>query len=108
MRPRCGRTKPARRPDGRRGRTRLEPGCDCGRSAMQLALAPDTTLPIDGVAGTLIGRVWLPDVDGPCVVVLKSDGVHDITGTFATVRDLCETRNPAQAAGAAPSQPIGT
>jgi fumarylacetoacetate (FAA) hydrolase family protein len=71
---------------------------------MQLILSAETTLPADGVSGTLVGRVWLPDADGPAVVIVKSDGVHDITSTFPTVRDLCEMRNPAQAAGAAPSQ----
>jgi fumarylacetoacetate (FAA) hydrolase family protein len=73
---------------------------------MQLLLSLDSTLPADGVSGTLIGRVWLPEAEGPAVVIAKPDGVHDITSSFATVRDLCETRNPAQAAGAAPSQLI--
>ncbi|MGH6751852.1 MAG: fumarylacetoacetate hydrolase family protein [Bradyrhizobium sp.] len=73
-----------------------------------MSLTPETTLPADGVAGTLIGRVWLPDVDGPAVVVAKGEALHDITRTFPTVRDLCEARNPAQAAKAAPSEPVGT
>jgi fumarylacetoacetate (FAA) hydrolase family protein len=75
---------------------------------MPLTLVPETSLPADGVAGTLIGRVWRPDVDGPSVVVAKGDGLHDITRTFPTVRDLCETRNPAQAAKVAPSEVVGT
>ena len=58
--------------------------------AQHLNLSPATTLPSDGVAGTLIGRVWLPDVDGPSVVVAKGDALHDITRTFPTVRDLSE------------------
>jgi fumarylacetoacetate (FAA) hydrolase family protein len=75
---------------------------------MQLTLSPDTTLPADGYSGTLIGRVWLPEVDGPAVVIARPDGLFDITRTFPTVRDLCETRNPAQAAGAAPSEFVGS
>src|SRR5262245_1525482 len=75
---------------------------------MPLSLTPESTLPADGVAGTLIGRVWVPDVDGPAVVIARADGLYDLTATFPTVRDLCETRNPAQAAGAAPSQLVGS
>ncbi|WP_448953586.1 fumarylacetoacetate hydrolase family protein [Labrys neptuniae] len=75
---------------------------------MSFTLTPETTLPADGVAGTLIGRVWLPDAEGPAVVVAKGEGLHDITSSFATVRDLCEARNPAQAAKAAPSTEIGS
>ncbi|MDQ0394707.1 fumarylacetoacetate hydrolase family protein [Labrys monachus] len=75
---------------------------------MPISLTPESTLPADGVAGTLIGRVWVPEQDGPSVVVAKGDSLHDITGSFATVRDLCEARNPAQAAKAAPSTEIGT
>ena len=73
---------------------------------MQIALDPKTTLPADGVAGTLIGRVWLPDVDGPAVVIARPDGLHDITAAFPTVRDLCETSEPARAAKAAASRLI--
>jgi fumarylacetoacetate (FAA) hydrolase family protein len=75
---------------------------------MPLTLLPETSLPTDGVAGTLIGRVWRPDADGPSVVVAKGDALHDISRTFPTVRDLCETRNPAQAAKAAPADVVGT
>src|SRR3954447_22339591 len=75
---------------------------------MPLNLTPETTLPADGVAGTLIGRVWLPEAEGPAVVVARGETLDDITRTFATVRDLCEARNPAQAAKAAPSEPVGS
>lgn len=75
---------------------------------MTIDLAPENTLPADGPRGTLIGRVWLPEVEGPSVVVIKGDEVHDISRSFATVRDLCEAHNPAQAARAAPSESLGT
>lgn len=57
-----------------------------------------TTLPKEG---TLVGRVWRPEVGGPSVVTVRPDGIHDITATFPTVRDLCETPDPAGAARAA-------
>ena len=74
---------------------------------MPFTLTPESALPVDGYAGTLIGRAWLPEAEGPAVIIVKPDGAHDITKVFPTVRDLCETRNPAQAAGAAPSQLVG-
>ena len=55
-------------------------------------------LPQDGVAGTLVGRVWRPGTPaGPAVVVLRSDGVFDLSRHFATVSTLLETDQPAQA-----------
>jgi fumarylacetoacetate (FAA) hydrolase family protein len=54
-----------------------------------------TTLPADGTAGALAGRVWRPassthDVAGPSVVAIRADGVFDISRFAATMRDLCE------------------
>ena len=40
---------------------------------MPLALHPASTLPLDCQAGTLIGRVWRPDRDGPSVVVAREE-----------------------------------
>ena len=48
------------------------------------------TLPVDGTAGALAGRVWRPDAGGPSVVAVRSDGVYDITRHAATMRDLAE------------------
>jgi fumarylacetoacetate (FAA) hydrolase family protein len=73
---------------------------------MPLTLDPQRTLPADGTAGTLVGRVWRPDVDGPSVVVLREDGVYDVSDAFATMRDLCETPNPAAAVKNAPGQRV--
>jgi fumarylacetoacetate (FAA) hydrolase family protein len=66
-----------------------------------------TTLPEDGATGALAGRVWRPDVDGPSVVAIRDDGVHDITATFPTVRDLCETDDPAAALRKAAGEHLG-
>ena len=62
---------------------------------MSLMLTPENTLPVDGVAGTLIGRAWVPGrVAGPSPVVLRSDGVFDLSERFATLSDLLETQSP--------------
>ena len=74
---------------------------------MTLNLDPAATLPADGTAGTLVGRVWRPDVDGPSVAILRDDGLYDITAAFPTMRDLCETPDPATAAQKAKGDHIG-
>jgi fumarylacetoacetate (FAA) hydrolase family protein len=71
-------------------------------------LDPAATLPADGAAGTLVGRAWRPDVDGPAVVVVRGDGLDDVSRAFATMRDLAEAREPAAAVAAAPGERIGT
>jgi fumarylacetoacetate (FAA) hydrolase family protein len=66
-----------------------------------------TTLPADGFAGTLVGRVWDPAVSGPSPVLVREDGVYDVSASFATVRDLCEQPEPASAARSAPGRRLG-
>ena len=66
-----------------------------------------TTLPADGFAGTLVGRVWDPAVSGPSPVLVRADGVYDVSASFATVRDLCEQPEPASAARSAPGRRLG-
>jgi fumarylacetoacetate (FAA) hydrolase family protein len=73
----------------------------------KLHLDPATTLPSDGAAGTLVGRAWLPAVDGPAVVVVRADGLYDITRAFPTVRDLAEEDDPAAAVAAGKGERIG-
>ncbi|GIL01178.1 MAG: fumarylacetoacetate hydrolase [Alphaproteobacteria bacterium] len=47
--------------------------------------------------GTFVGRVWLADIDGPAVVTVRGDRLVDITSRAApTVRDVCETADPAE------------
>ncbi|MFB2580293.1 fumarylacetoacetate hydrolase family protein [Herbiconiux sp. P15] len=58
-------------------------------------------LPADGYAGTLLGRVWDPAVEGPSPVLIREDGVFDLSATFSTVSALAETADPAAEARAA-------
>ncbi len=67
-----------------------------------------STLPRDGSAGALAGRVWRPDAGGPAVAALRGEDLVDITRTFPTIRDLCESEDPAQALKAAPGERIAS
>jgi fumarylacetoacetate (FAA) hydrolase family protein len=73
----------------------------------KLHLDPATTLPSDGTAVTLVGRAWLPAVEGPAVVVVRADAIFDVTRAFPTVRDLAEIRDPAAAVAAVKGERIG-
>jgi fumarylacetoacetate (FAA) hydrolase family protein len=62
-------------------------------------------LPQDGLAGTLVGRVWLPaSLPGPAVVVLRPDGVFDLSAHYPTMSTLLDTAQPAEAVRKAPGQ----
>lgn len=62
---------------------------------MPIQLTPENTLPADGLNGTLIGRAWVPGkVGGPSPVVVRSDGVFDLSSSFATLSDLLEVDSP--------------
>ena len=57
----------------------------------------------------LLGRAWLPGVDGPAVVTVRGDDVVDITSREApTVRDVCEMPDPANWVASAPGTTIGS
>ena len=62
-----------------------------------IALTSKDVLPEDGASGTLVGRVWVPDLAGPAVVAVRNDGVFDVSARFSTVSALCEEANPADA-----------
>ncbi len=72
-----------------------------------VTLDPASTLPADGTAGALAGRVWRPEAKGPSVVAIRAEGVFDLSKTFPTMRDLCETADPAAALKAAAGERIG-
>jgi fumarylacetoacetate (FAA) hydrolase family protein len=60
-----------------------------------ITLTAKSILPDDGTSGTLVGRAWLPRLNGPAVVAVRGDGVFDVTAGFATVSALCEEEDPA-------------
>lgn len=62
-------------------------------------------LPDDGLNGTLVGRVWVAgSAPGPSVVVLRPEGVFDLSAHYPTMSTLLDTEQPAHAAQAAPGQ----
>ena len=68
---------------------------------------PNPALPDDAAQAALAGRVWRPDQSGPSVVAIRDGGVLDISASYPTMRDLCETADPAAAVRAAAGEPIG-
>ena len=66
---------------------------------MDLTLTLKDTLPSDGTAGTLVGRAWVPgNPGGPCVVLVKADGLYDLTARYPTLSALLNEKNPTEAA----------
>jgi len=65
-------------------------------------------LPVDGAAGTLVGRAWVPDAAGPSVVAVRESGVVDVSATFPTMRSLTEHPDPAAAVRAAGGPVLGS
>jgi len=62
-------------------------------------------LPEDGLAGTLVARVWTSATPaGPAVVVLRPEGVVDISRAFPTMSTLLDAERPDEAARAATGQ----
>jgi fumarylacetoacetate (FAA) hydrolase family protein len=51
--------------------------------------------PEAGYAGTWIGRAWVPgDLAGPCVVLVRPDGVFEVSRHVATVSALLDLPDP--------------
>lgn len=71
-------------------------------------LTTENTLPKDGDSGTLIGRAWLPEVNGPAVVLLRDGEVFDISQAWATMSDLLNSADPLAAISAAAGNKIGS
>jgi fumarylacetoacetate (FAA) hydrolase family protein len=65
------------------------------------------TLPADYDQASLVGRIWRPDVEGPSVVRLDATEIIDITREFPTMRDICESSDPARSAKAAKGERLG-
>jgi fumarylacetoacetate (FAA) hydrolase family protein len=65
-------------------------------------------LPDDAATATLAGRVWRPDFNGPSLVAIREGVAFDISATCPTMRDLCETTDPAATTRTAPGERIDT
>ena len=70
-------------------------------------LNAQSVLPDDAAQATLAGRVWRPDAGGPSVVAIRAGHAIDVSRTFPTMRDLCETADPAAALAAAEGADLG-
>jgi fumarylacetoacetate (FAA) hydrolase family protein len=68
-------------------------------------LTPAAVLPTDPADSTLIGRAWLPDRGGPVPVLVRADGLHDLSPVARTVSQLLELESPLAAIGAAGELP---
>jgi fumarylacetoacetate (FAA) hydrolase family protein len=75
---------------------------------MPLVLSSAATLPRDADDALLAGRVWRSDVGGPSVVAVRGGDLVDVSTSFPTMRDLCETPDPAAALSAAKGEILGT
>jgi len=70
----------------------------------QLSEAARPALPEDAARATLAGRLWRPDAHGPAVVAIRDNVVWDVSRAFPTMRDLCESPDPAAALNATPGE----
>lgn len=52
-------------------------------------------LPRDRFAGTLVGRVWDPAQNGPSPVLVREDGVYDLSGVEPTLSEILNLEQPA-------------
>jgi fumarylacetoacetate (FAA) hydrolase family protein len=75
-------------------------------SEIRLSIA--NTLPADARTALLAGRVWRPEVHGPSVVIIRDDNIIDISSVFPTMRDVCETADPAGSLRKAQGETIGS
>lgn len=75
-------------------------------TAFHDALQP--VLPEDAGNATLAGRIWRPDVGGPSVVAVRNGDLFDVSSTFPTMRDLCETVSPTDHLRAASGERVGS
>ncbi len=64
-------------------------------------------LPDDIECATLAGRIWRNDIGGPSVVCLRDGHFLDISRQFPTMRDLCESVDPAASVKAADGEDLG-
>jgi len=61
----------------------------------ELLPSPTQALPEDGERARLVGRLYDPEVGGPCVVAIRGATVVDLTATAPTMADLLEREDAA-------------
>ncbi len=71
-------------------------------------LTPAACLPDDADRALLIGRVWMPSVDGPVLVRVDGNALIDLTPVASTASELFERDRIAERVRAQPSRPICT
>jgi fumarylacetoacetate (FAA) hydrolase family protein len=66
--------------------------------------------PVDGYAGTWVGRAWVPGAaEGPSVVLVRPGGVYDVSRHVATVSALLDLTDPAGFLRSLPAdRPLGS
>ena len=70
-------------------------------------LTPEASLPADGMAGTLVGRAWVPGrVPGPSPVAIRHDAVYDLSRSAPTLSELLNADDPL-ALARAPGERLG-
>jgi fumarylacetoacetate (FAA) hydrolase family protein len=62
-------------------------------------------LPDDHARATLVGRAWLPSVNGPAVIAVRGDNIFDISAIAPTCSQLLELDDPVAAIRGATSLP---
>jgi fumarylacetoacetate (FAA) hydrolase family protein len=87
------------RETSRDGRRRRETGYPRGNHeeeerAMKAKLTPSNTLPADAADAVLVGRAFVPAVEGPMVVAVRGDDVLDLSPVAATMSALAEFEDP--------------
>ena len=68
-------------------------------------MIPRECLPADRKAAALVGRAWLPDVQGPAVVCIHDGGVYDLSTVAPTCSQLLDLDDPLAAVRTATSLP---
>lgn len=67
-----------------------------------------SVLPHDVDCALLVGRIWLPAVGGPAVVVLREGALIDLSETFPTMRELTEAPDPVASVRRAEGASVGS
>jgi fumarylacetoacetate (FAA) hydrolase family protein len=60
-------------------------------------LSVATSLPQDASRAVLVGRIWLPEVEGPVLVRVDGESLHDLSSVAATCTQLLNLDDPVAA-----------